>query len=619
MSSAQGGRDRDRNIENQMGIVHALIPFRLGLLAVAMLGASAAPPALAQVAVVQKLPPPAISDLNNALGRLARNSRDVEALVAAGDASLTLGDFDAAIGFFSRASELSPTNSRAKAGLGAAFVRSENPYDALLMFEEAEKYGALPSMLAGDRGLALDLVGGNEQAQYYYRQALTGGADDEVSRRLALSLAIAGDQRGAEAVLAPLVRRRDPAASRMRAFTLAIAGKADSAVELAEKSMPAALAKRITPYLRYMPNLTPAQQAAAANFGHFPPTSNIGKDDPRIAQYAKKAGVSQVARGSDNALVPSGKPLGRKLSQREKRQAEKQRTQEEAALAKAAAAQKQADLQKAAQKREAERLEAQKQAVQKQAASQLVARQRVEAARQAKLASARQASLAAATAPPQSAAPIAKPSVSIATGASVGTDQAETAIASFDLAEVPGAQMAAPANVLAGPSVAAPISPSPIPVPATAPASVAEAFADFSLPSAPARPAAGAVDITTITPPREELPKLVAKTPEKPAAKPAKSAPPAHPARVWVQVATGRDTNALAFDWRRISRKAQNLLKTRKAYLAPWGQTNRLLTGPFDNIRAAQKFVTELKAVEVDSFTFTSAEGQDIGLLGAAK
>ena len=71
---------------------------------------------------------------------------------------------------------------------------------------------------------------------------------------------------------------------------------------------------------------------------------------------------------------------------------------------------------------------------------------------------------------------------------------------------------------------------------------------------------------------------LLAKCP-----RPPEPAPPAHPSRHWVQVATGQDTSAFRFDWRRIVRNAGGLLDDAEAFTASWGQTNRLLTGPFDS------------------------------------
>ncbi|MFX8485436.1 tetratricopeptide repeat protein, partial [Acinetobacter baumannii] len=93
------------------------------------------------------------------------------ALIDAGKAALGMGDVDAAIGFFARADQLSPNNMRVKAGLAGALVRSENPYDAIPLFAEAEKAGALDAALTADRGLAYDLVGDNATAQRHYRDS----------------------------------------------------------------------------------------------------------------------------------------------------------------------------------------------------------------------------------------------------------------------------------------------------------------------------------------------------------------------------------------------------------------------------------------------------------------
>ena len=84
-------------------------------------------------------------------------------------------------------------------------VRNGNPFDALPLFEEAERGGAIDSTVALDRGLAYDLVADNATAQRYYRQARTAGPNDEATRRLAISLAIAGDKRGSGTTISPLL------------------------------------------------------------------------------------------------------------------------------------------------------------------------------------------------------------------------------------------------------------------------------------------------------------------------------------------------------------------------------------------------------------------------------
>jgi hypothetical protein len=128
-----------------------------------------------------------------------------------------------------------------------------------------------------------------------------------------------------------------------------------------------------------------------------------------------------------------------------------------------------------------------------------------------------------------------------------------------------------------------------------------EAFAAFAEPPpAAVRPKKGAVDITKIDPPREKP------------APPPKPKPPADPKRYWVQVATGRDVKALGFDWRRIKRKGGDLLKSSAGFVVDWGRTNRLVTGPYDSEADAQKAVTALKGKGLDTFAFTSAEGEKV-------
>lgn len=185
----------------------------------------------------------------------------------------------------------------------------------------------------------------------------------------------------------------------------------------------------------------------------------------------------------------------------------------------------------------------------------------------------------------------------------------------FDLARSGSASgaTAAPASLLPASVAAVPAS-----TPAPAPARVADAFADLAgaATTSVAR-APDAVDITRIKPPRE-----VEAKPEEPAAKPAAKpaaakppAPPPHPSRHWVQVATGRDKAALRFDWRRFSGKAPDQLSKVQPHVAAWGQTNRLLAGPYDTPRAANAALAAIKKAGLDGFTFTSDAGQEVAPL----
>ncbi|WP_162814870.1 SPOR domain-containing protein [Erythrobacter aureus] len=49
--------------------------------------------------------------------------------------------------------------------------------------------------------------------------------------------------------------------------------------------------------------------------------------------------------------------------------------------------------------------------------------------------------------------------------------------------------------------------------------------------------------------------------------------------------------------------------------MTPWGEANRLLSGPYDSAEKAREMVNELRKLDIDSFPFTSAEGEAIDTL----
>lgn len=636
--------------DNRLIIGKFMVSAALPGLALAIAPSAAAQqpaPAVSQ-AVVQPVPGRDGLSLNAALARLARNPRDGEALIDAGRAAVAMGDVDAAIGFYRRADEVLPGNPRVKAGLAGALVRNENPFDAIPLFAEAERAGLNDATVAADRGLAYDLVGDNETAQRHYRLALARESSDEVLRRLALSQAIAGDRKSAETTLAPLVARQDKASLRTRAFALAILGQTDDAVGIAYASLPPDLAAAISPYLRYMPRLTPAQQAAAANFGHFPRASEIGRDDPRVAQFAPQGARKPVAVASaDAALIPKGEPLGRNSRNRNARA-----PQREAPARTAAAA-------APAQRVAPPEVQPSRASLPSPTASVLVSaapppldlpaapprRQEpvAAAARPAEAPAGELPPLAAATASAAAMQPVAPTAVSAPAGAaatatgpgfatleSVGpataaattqavSDQpparqpavlpAATLPAATPLAAASSAPETSPSHSVA---TASPPPPAPAAAPAPRPRSLAEAFADLASAPAEVAPAPGAVDIRRITPAREAPRAEEAK----PAAKPAKPPPPSHPSRIWVQVATGRDKDALAFDWRRMTRGSTDTFRGKSPFVSNWGRTNRLLTGPFPSEAAANQFIAQLRKADIDgAFVWTSPAGQVVDAL----
>jgi Flp pilus assembly protein TadD len=180
------------------------------------------------------------------------------------------------------------------------------------------------------------------------------------------------------------------------------------------------------------------------------------------------------------------------------------------------------------------------------------------------------------------------------------------------------------APVPAAASTSAAVIPTPVPAvvaqppqPQPAPRTVervADAFADLGAPSADARVSGDAVDLTRIEVRREAppapKPPVVSKPAEKP--KPKEPPKPVHPSRVWVQVATGKKVDALAFDWRRIAKEAGKPVAPYKPFTARWGATNRLVVGPLASRDKAEALVRELKKKGMDVFLWTSEEGEAV-------
>jgi hypothetical protein len=188
-----------------------------------------------------------------------------------------------------------------------------------------------------------------------------------------------------------------------------------------------------------------------------------------------------------------------------------------------------------------------------------------------------------------------------------------TAATGFDLGDVSNGKTGAieVAQVAGGElAPSQPQSPAAAPELPIEPPSLDQAFAEFEKVATSAGPAPGAVDVRAIKPQREAAP------PKPEPTKPAKPAKPKDPSRVWVQVATGGNRKALATDWKRITRKATKEFRGKSGYLVDWGRTNRLVTGPFASEDKAQDFVTDLKKAGLNTFMFTSDEGEKVVPLG---
>lgn len=627
MAGAMGPMMPNRTFARGLGARVALGALVLALAPVAPLAAQDEDVAAVSQPVVQPIRGASSIRLNEALARLGKDPRDVPALLDAGKAALGVGDVDAAVGFYRRADALAPNNAGVKAGLACALVRRADPLAAIPLFEQAEQLGSFDPALLSDRGLAFDLVGDNARAQALYRQVQTVAPNDENSRRLALSLAMSGDKRGMETTLAPLLQKGDKAAWRTRTFGYAVLGQPGEAEAIARTVMPANLADQIAPYLKFMPRLTRAQQAAAATFGKFPRSADIGLDDPRIAAYAAANPVRVAGNtASGTGLVPAGQPLGKPAAR-----GRPSRSSEPAAPRAGASSPPPQVAVAETPRRPAPTPVGTGSGVLSSGA--LTSAPPAPAPTAVQVARAEPAPPPAPTpspaaAPPQAqvaATPPPKPTPARRDLSDVFADLStpsrevvpvEGAVDLRRLAAAPAAEPPKAANAAPAPCVASPAK-GRKPAVVCPPVKGKEAAAATCVPA----PAKGRKPAVVCPPPKDCTAKPAkGKKPDPKCEADAKPAKATQPSRIWVQVATGRNKSALAFDWKKMTREDEPVFRGRKPFTAGWGQTNRLLTGPFDSEKAADAYIAQLKKAGIPgAFTWTSPAGQAVDPLPLGK
>ena len=89
--------------------------------------------------------------------------------------------------------------------------------------------------------------------------------------------------------------------------------------------------------------------------------------------------------------------------------------------------------------------------------------------------------------------------------------------------------------------------------------------------------------------------------------------------RLWVQVAGGATKADLPKAWAKLKGKVPTLAKGQSVATTPLRFTNRLLVGPFKSADDAQDYVNRMSKNGLSGFVFTSAKGQDVEKLSAAK
>jgi Flp pilus assembly protein TadD len=665
------------------------------------------------------------AQLSENLKALARDPYNVDALLLAGQGALAIGDANAAFGFFARAEELSPQNWRAKTGLGSSLTMLEKSREALRVFDEALALGAPEQDVVADRGLAHDLEGDGKKAQRDYLTALRLRPTDEVTRRLALSLGIAGDKEAALARLDPLVRKNDQGAWRARAFILAMNGDTPGAERIVRMVAPADTAASMLGFMQRLTGLGSAAKAHAVHFGTLPAMNSnspvlLTEDSfqPLEAGAAVKLAVTEADRRSAPANSDASGTADVRRAGRSGRDSQlaalAARGRSASAIAPSGMAAPLAAAEQAST-RAASLAAAAPPGLPTPMAQTPVARFEVPPAparasasgvgdmAHAPVASARSTLPSApslASAPPVARAaptpvttpPVTTPPAASATSAPAGTMAAPSvsaapAVQSASLPASTASQMqlpaiatgtvfssAAPQSSAPGASVSpatasvAPAAPSPeaaaiqlaqastpaAQMPETtassqslldqeAPVQLAEAApVQPSLPMAEQPPAPaprltlGEI-VNTLQLEPESAPvalpdaaklKALRLTAQKKAAaeekaraekaaqerKAAEEAAKArrNPARLWVQIATGRNTAGLPGTWRNLKSQAPKALGDQKPWSVPYLQTNRLLVGPMRSSKAARELVKDLASEGVKAMVFNSEAGQEI-------
>ena len=548
-------------------LVRALGALLLGTATLAPALAQVTPPDPATKAAMEKRTA-ARTLLSSSLARIAANNSDTRALLDAGRASIDLEDYRAALGFLVRAEQASPRDGSVKAALGSAMVHMENPTRALDYFGEAQLMGAPERLFLADRGLARDLLGQQDAAQRDYQLALSVTPTDELTRRYALSLGISGDADRAIQMLTPQLRAQDRGAWRLRAMILAMNGRDKEATDIVNATMPPAMAQNITPYLLQLDRLNPAQQAAAAHFGRFP----SGQPSPKRAPV-------QVAAASPPSAAATG------------RRATADRRQPAAAVTPSPTP--------APVARKPDPAPVVRSPTPTPTASAPAVRPVAERSAPAA------AQVGASSSTPTPAATAPRP-----IGAAVDADKGPVG-PGFSIADVgrptPAASSAATS------AASAPL------------ASLAQIIGSIEIPAEELNRPDNAIGADTLARLLEDKRKAEAaeaakREKEESAAKAKAEADAkvkeeaakkkANPARLWVQIATGSNLKALAFDYNRFAKRNAALFKGKSGSTAEWGQTRRLLVGPFSNRKAAQDWLGDYKKAEGDGFLFDSEIGE---------
>lgn len=535
---------------------------------------------------------------------IARRPNDAAILSAAGQEALAIGDSDAAFGFLGRAVMLNPRDPAARAAYGSALVLSARPKDALTLFDQAVRLGMAEAEVAGDRGLARDLLGENRRAQRDYRLALSvAPRDSALIQRLGLSLAISGDREAAISLVQPLVRgngSRD--AARSLAFIHALTGDVTAARKIAVANMSSGQADALTPFFARISVLNAEEKAAAVHLGRLP-LVRLTRKEPVVPKRVKRpdgspSAMRAVANG-DTPPVIEDKPA--------EAAAPRPSDTEARAAAKAAKASKD---EKTDKSEKAEKAPSRSSSRMATAESNRAAEAEMTADGCSALSGSRKIRCEA------DARALARRCAKQAGKPTAECRDYEASLARAKEKTPPLKEKAAPAEARAEAldalSACEGLTGSKG-VQCRADARALERRCGGANPQKTAEcQAYSARREAAVSEGRTAEGKAKAKDSAKVKDGPKTKAKEKASERYWVQIAGGRNKNDFAKEWARLKAKSPALLRRQAPYLASSGATFRLLVGPFDSSPAAREFINKLNAAGISSFPWTSAAGEDV-------
>jgi len=237
------------------------------------------------------------------------------ALRAAGANALRRGDVAAASRHYAAWANAEPRNPDALIGLASSLVLERRPREALALLGRAADLGGDKGRISAERGIALDLEGDTAGAQAAYAAALeTAPSDPVVTQRMALSLALAG-QNGAAVTLLQRFGAEPEAAEVRRTLALvhALGGRFEDAAGIAASLMPLDEARRMQAFYAQLPRLNPRDRALAVHFGKSPGTLPPPAAPVQVATAAALVAAPAATAVAAMPTAPSPRPLSPQL------------------------------------------------------------------------------------------------------------------------------------------------------------------------------------------------------------------------------------------------------------------------------------------------------------------